>query len=66
MARFDARKWAHYLRRHHNPLVVAGDGCDRIVLDGKRLGEYAADVALKLSCPIAATGNTILGLKHHG
>ena len=65
MARFDAQKWAKYMKKHTNPLVVAGDGCDRILLDGTRLAEYAAHVAAKLACPVAATGNTFLGFKHH-
>jgi CO dehydrogenase/acetyl-CoA synthase epsilon subunit len=63
MARFDGQRWARYLTKHKYPLVVAGDGCDRIVLDGTRLAEYAALVATKLGCPVAATGNTILGLR---
>jgi CO dehydrogenase/acetyl-CoA synthase epsilon subunit len=65
MKRFDARKWASYVRKHNNPLVVAGDGCDRIVLEGTRLGAYAARVAAHLGCPVAATGNTILELRRY-
>ncbi len=54
---FDAREWATFLRGHQNPLVCAGQGCLEIELGGKRLLEYAREVASRLKCPIAATGN---------
>jgi CO dehydrogenase/acetyl-CoA synthase epsilon subunit len=63
MAIFDAAKFAQYIRQHQNPLVVVGDGCDRIRLDGKLLVDYATEIALKLGCPVAATGNTVLAVK---
>ena len=63
MPTFNAAKFAGYIRRHKNPVVVAGDGCDHIRLDGKLLVYYAAEVARKLGCPVAATGNTVLAFK---
>ncbi|MFC1823804.1 hypothetical protein ACFL9T_13930 [Thermodesulfobacteriota bacterium] len=63
MPTFNAAKFAEYIRGHKNPVVVAGGGCDRIRLDGKLLVDYAAEVARKLGCPVAATGNTVLAIK---
>lgn len=54
---FDAREWATFIRRHQNPLVCAGQGCLEIELGGKKLVAYIQEVASKLCCPIAATGN---------
>ncbi len=64
MAKFDVQQWTEFIKKHKNPLLVAGDGCDRIELDGKKLSEFAASIAAKLGCPVAATGNTILSLKN--
>ncbi len=61
----DVKRLALYLRKHDFPLVVAGDGCDRIVLDGTGLFEYAGRVATELKCPIAATGTTIVRLRNY-
>ncbi len=63
MAKFDAQKWVEYIKKHKNPVLVTGDGCDNISLNGKKLVEYAAEIAKKLDCPVAATGNTVLYLK---
>lgn len=54
---FDAKEWATFMRGHQNPLVCAGQGCLEIDLGGKKLLEYAREVASRLKCPIAATGN---------
>ena len=59
MAKFNAQRWARYIRRHKNPLVVAGQGCARLSLNGKNLVDYAVAVAEKLNCPVAATGNVL-------
>ena len=59
MSRFDARQWARTLREHANPLVVAGDGCERISLEGMPLLKVAVDLAGRLGAPVAATGNTL-------
>lgn len=63
MAKFDAQKWVDYIKKHKNPVIVAGDGCDNIELGGKKLVEYAGQIAEKLGCAVAATGNTVLSLK---
>ncbi len=66
MAKFDAKKWAEKLQKHKNPLVVAGEGCQQIPLDGKSLIDYVVELAQKLDCPVAATGNTIVALEEQG
>jgi CO dehydrogenase/acetyl-CoA synthase epsilon subunit len=63
MQTFDAQDWAQEIRKHTNPLVVAGDGCERISLDGKPLVAYATELAEALSCPVAATGNIVLAVQ---
>lgn len=63
MQTFDARHWVQRIRQYKNPLVVAGDGCQRIRLDGRPLVAYAVDVAAALACPVAATGNTVLAVQ---
>ena len=65
MAIFNASKCAEYINKHKNPLIVVGDICDNVKLNGKMLTEYAVNVALKLDCHVAATGNTILTIKKH-
>lgn len=66
MDRFDAREWATFIRRHRNPLVCAGQGCLEIDLGAKKLLAYVQDVASKLGCPIAATGNVQASLDGAG
>ena len=63
MQTFDAQDWAQRIRKHKNPLVVAGDGCEKISLDGKPLVSYAVELAAALSCPVAATGNILLAVQ---
>lgn len=63
MKKFNAQQWTEYIKQHKNPLIVAGEGCDQIPLNGKGLVEYAVALAEKLDCPIAATGNVILSVK---
>lgn len=63
---FDAREWAAFIRRHENPLVCAGQGCLEIELEGEKLLAYAREVALRLDCPIAATGNVQASLAKAG
>jgi CO dehydrogenase/acetyl-CoA synthase epsilon subunit len=53
----------NYLKAKKNILLLSGSLCDEIELDGKKLLDYAAEIAEKLSIPIAATGNTVKGLK---
>ncbi len=66
MTKFNAQETAAYIKDHKQPVLVAGDGCDNIELGGKKLIEYAALIAEKLNCPVAATGNTILYLRKKG
>ena len=63
MQTFDAQCWAQEIREHKNPLVVAGEGCEQISLEGKPLAAYAVELAEALSCPVAATGNVILSIQ---
>jgi len=63
MANFEAEKWAEYIRQHNNPLIVAGERCEHITLQTKGLTDYAVALADKLSCPVAATGNTVPSFK---
>ena len=63
MQTFDAQGWAQEIRGHKNPLVVAGEGCEQIALEGKPLVAYAVELAEALSCPVAATGNTLLSVQ---
>lgn len=63
MEKFDAAGWARTLRQSAHPLLVAGQGCLTIQLGAKPLLEYAAAVAGRLGCPVAATGNTVEALR---
>ena len=60
MAKFDAKKISEYIKKSKQPLLVTGSGCDNIQLNGKKLIDYAVQIAEKLNCPVAATGNTVL------
>ena len=66
MAKFNAQKCVDYIKKHKQPILVTGDGCDTIELDGKKLAEYAVQIAEKVKCPVAATGNTVLTLNKDG
>lgn len=66
MDKFDARAWTERIRRYGTPMVVAGQGCGEIRLNGRALGDYALDVAEALACPVAATGNTVRSLREQG
>lgn len=66
MQTFAALDWVQRIRKHRNPLLVAGEGCSRISLDGEPLVAYAAVLAEVLSCPVAATGNTLRALREQG
>ncbi len=62
MEQFDAKAWTEKIGQHKTPLLVAGQGCSEIRLNGKALGDYALDVAEAIGCPVAATGNAVLTL----
>jgi CO dehydrogenase/acetyl-CoA synthase epsilon subunit len=63
MPTFDAQIWTRRIREHRNPLLAAGEDCKRIVLQGRPLVDYAVDIAAKLGCPVAATGNLLPAVK---
>ena len=54
---------AAYLKGKKNVLVLTGSLCDDTDFNGKKLLDYAPEVAEKIAAPIAATGNTINGLR---
>ena len=54
---------AEYLKSKENVLILAGSLCDDIDFNGKKLLDYAAQIAEKIEAPVAATGNTINGLR---
>jgi len=66
MSKKDASWLAHHLRRKKRVLILAGALCDQIELEGKSLSDYAADISRKMNAPIAATGNTVTGLRQRG
>jgi CO dehydrogenase/acetyl-CoA synthase epsilon subunit len=45
---------------------MAGALCDKLDVDGKSLLDYVADISKKTNAPIAATGNTVTGLRQRG
>jgi len=54
---------ANYLKTKKNVLLVTGSLCDEVELGGRRLLDYAADIAKGLKLPVAATANTAKGLR---
>jgi len=67
MAAKDSKELATYLKGKKNVLLLTGSLCDEIDFeDGKMLIDYAADIAKKLDVPVAATANTVKGLKARG
>ncbi|MFQ5925643.1 MAG: hypothetical protein ACE5IE_06580 [Dehalococcoidia bacterium] len=57
---------ASYIKGKRNVLLLTGALCDEVEFDGKKLLDYAAEIANKIKTPVAATGNTALGLKARG
>lgn len=58
---------AKNVKRRKNVLLVTGELCNTIDFDGgKTLLDYAVDIARKLRGPVAACGNTVVGLKQKG
>jgi CO dehydrogenase/acetyl-CoA synthase epsilon subunit len=45
---------------------MAGALCDKLDVDGKSLLDYVAEISKKTDAPIAATGNTVIGLRQRG
>lgn len=62
----DASWLAKHLRSGKKVLIMAGALCDQIQLDGKSLLDYAAEISKKTKAPVAATGNTVNGLRARG
>ena len=61
-----ASELAAYLRSKRNILLLTGSLCDEVDFDDKKLLDYAAEIAIKLDVPVAATANTPLGIKARG
>ena len=57
---------AQHLRGGKRVLIMAGALCDKLDLDGKSLLDYVAEMSKKTNAPIAATGNTVTGLRQRG
>ncbi len=62
----DATWLAQYLRSGKRVLIMAGALCDQVELGDKSLLDYVAQVAEKTKAPVAATGNTVNGLRDRG
>ena len=60
------RELAQWLKEDRGGLLMAGEMCNEIEFNGKSLLDLAADIAIGLDLPVAATGNTIRGLRERG
>ena len=54
------------LKKKKNVLLLTGYLCDEMELGGRKLSDFAAQIALKLDLPVAATGNSAIPLKEKG
>ena len=59
------KKLAEYLKGKR-VVIVAGELCNEIEFDGKKLLDYAVEISNKLGAPIAAAGNTPIPLREKG
>lgn len=57
---------AQYLSSGKKVLLLAGALCDQIELEDKSLLDYVAEIHKKTNAPVAATGNTVTGLRERG
>lgn len=57
---------AQYLSSGKKVLLMAGALCDQIELEDKSLLDYVAEIHKKTKAPVAATGNTVNGLRERG
>jgi CO dehydrogenase/acetyl-CoA synthase epsilon subunit len=57
---------AQHLRSGKRVLIMAGALCDKLDVDGKSLLDYVSEMSKKTNAPIAATGNTVTGLRQRG
>jgi len=62
----EPRELAQYLKSKKKAVLLSGWLCDELDLDGKKVLDYAAEIAGKLDIPVAATANTVMGLKARG
>ena len=62
----DASWLAQYLRSKKKVLILAGALCDQVEFEGKSLLDYVVEIAKKTKAPVAATGNTVTGLRARG
>lgn len=58
-------KLAEYLKGKR-VVIVAGELCNQIEFDGKKLLDYTVEISNKLGAPVAAAGNTPLPLREKG
>ena len=58
-------KLAEYLKGKR-VVVVAGELCNKIDFDGRKLLDYAVEISNKLGAPVAAGGNTAIPLREKG
>lgn len=65
MGNLNGSDCVRFIREHQNPLIVAGEGCNHIKFDHKMLTNYVAEMAQKLDCQVAATGNIIKEIEKH-
>jgi acetyl-CoA decarbonylase/synthase complex subunit epsilon len=54
----DPAEYEHLIRRAERPLLVIGSWALKVLLEGKLVISYAAEIAGALSIPICATGST--------
>ena len=54
---------AKTMKAKSHVLIMTGALCDEVEFCGKKLLDYAAEIAGKVGAPVAATANTIMGLK---
>lgn len=59
------KELAEYLKAK-KVVVVAGELCNKIEFDGKKLLDYAVEISNKLGATVAGAGNTPLALKEKG
>ena len=57
---------AQYLSSKEKVLILAGSLCDQVEFEDKSLLDYVVDIAKRINAPIAATGNTVVGLRARG
>jgi len=66
MSEKDAAWLAKYLSSGKRVLIMAGALCDQLELEDNSLLDYVADMSKKMNAPVAATGNTVNGLRERG